>query len=656
MNSTIFQNDNIFYNYKEYQIRSRMSSQPGIFFKNIEINDSSKQQFYNKKLGKENSMKNIKSIKFNNIFKKRGDINNIENKKDQNTKSLLPILNSDCKQLNNSLINYNSLINFKKTNYFKKINSKYLYLEYKKETDNEATYIEIDPHQIISSLTKFSKIKQILKNLSKKINKRNISNSDSKINIDDILMEKRRKNNESNSINNDNTHKTNCFKNDLNNNSTIYISDMQHKDYYPIQDLFLLDIINKVIKNVISLNDTRECIINEEFMLKEYKTQIKKLKTFFDEKINENKSCNLVSIMKEGNKNRNKNILSEYINKELIFKNNKSKEFFHDNNKEKNIKVFKRTTGEIYERSDENNINNKKETTIIFKVPNINLYNFDIGPKINIIDFDELLNKIHGKRLGIKDGNINTEDNIFETISKSNIKKIKFKNTMIEEKTKILKDKNKLFITKGHKYISRNSCNRKKIFIRKELFNANKKKIKNEKEIELSKEEEVIITRPNESYSSRNESDYFKSISQKEKNYNTRGKISIEKLEIKKNLGITKVDCNKTIDKKRSIHYIKMNGARKKMKSHNYSFLNTIYGKINTNRKMKINEIDYKEEIKQKGLQLLYNIFKKKQKSKLNKNISVGDIITSKIDNKKNYKNLYKKTNTIDFILNLTKQ
>ena len=58
------------------------------------------------------------------------------------------------------------------------------------------------------------------------------------------------------------------------------------KNNYSIEDLFLYDIINKLIKKSIYLHDKKKFIITEEFLLSEYKNQIKKLKNFFDEKIN----------------------------------------------------------------------------------------------------------------------------------------------------------------------------------------------------------------------------------------------------------------------------------------------------------------------------------------------------------------------------------
>ena len=51
---------------------------------------------------------------------------------------------------------------------------------------------------------------------------------------------------------------------------------------------------------------------------------------------------------------------------------------------------------------------------------------------------------------------------------------------------------------------------------------------------------------------------------------------------------------------------------------------------------MKINEIDYKEKIKQKGYQLLYDIFLRNTKIELNENINVNDIL--KFNQEKEYK------------------
>ena len=78
----------------------------------------------------------------------------------------------------------------------------------KDKTNNEASFIEIEQNQIISSLTQLTKIKRIFSNLTNKINQRNINlrkknNFDSKINITDILdnLNKNKKNENENNIN-----------------------------------------------------------------------------------------------------------------------------------------------------------------------------------------------------------------------------------------------------------------------------------------------------------------------------------------------------------------------------------------------------------------------------------------------------------------------
>ena len=108
------------------------------------------------------------------------------------------------------------------------------------------------------------------------------------------------------------------------------------------------------------------------------------------------------------------------------------------------------------------------------------------------------------------------------------------------------------------------------------------------------------------------------------------------------------------------MHYNKTNRIRKKMKVYNFSFLHTIYGKINTQRKMKINEIDYKEELKQKGYQLLHKLFRHNPKLELNKNISAENIFMlndeKEKETKKNFKTLDKGTSTRDMKFNWNKK
>ena len=67
---------------------------------------------------------------------------------------------------------------------------------------------------------------------------------------------------------------------------------------------------------------------------------------------------------------------------------------------------------------------------------------------------------------------------------------------------------------------------------------------------------------------------------------------------------------------------------------------------------MKIDELDYKEEILQKGYQLLYNIFQQKQKFSLIQNKSAEDVFMTNIgkdkyDTKHNF-TLEKGTSTGD--------
>jgi len=370
-------------------------------------------------------------------------------------------------------------------------------------------------------------------------------------------------------------------------------------------------------------------------MIKEYQNQIKNLKFFFDEKINEKN-------IKNFSENKNKQFFSEEkINKEtLLTKSTKSK--FNINAK----KHFQ-----------ENKIFN--DTNVLNNV-NLNGYNFDIGPKLNIIDFNELLNKIHRQRVKIKNNNNNNNDNFLMKFVELNKKKIKFENLLIKEKTKILNNnKQNIFINKNNKYNSRNiynrNQNRKNYYIRNRLFNENKIKIKKDNILNSSRKITLENSLTDKTFSSFNEIDFLKIINEKEvKKEKTREKINIEKIGLKKDFGITKVGFNKTINKIRKINNNKINTIKKKMKVYNFSFLNTIYGKINTQRKMKINEIDYKEEIKQKGFQLLFKAFKQNPIIELNKNLSAEDILLGNKykENRINIKTVDKATNTRKFKFN----
>ena len=86
------------------------------------------------------------------------------------------------------------------------------------------------------------------------------------------------------------------------------------------------------------------------------------------------------------------------------------------------------------------------------------------------------------------------------------------------------------------------------------------------------------------------------------------------------------------------------------MKVYNFSFLNTIYGRINTKRKMKINELDFKKDMKKKGFQLLFNAMRNPY-LKMNKSISAENVLSFN-KSKKNIISLDKIPNTKEIIFN----
>ena len=678
MRSLLFQDENIFYNNKEYQKKSKLKHRKNQVLNTIANNEVFNLKSFSKKYFKQNSVKNIKDININknmhnNFSKNSSDYNIFENIKNRSTREILPLLGKhDKKDKILSLNNNSNLLNKDKDS-----NSKHLYLEYKIEnnkdkTNNEASFIEIDPNQIISSLTEFPKIKRIFSNLTKKINQRNINlrkknNLDSKINITDILdnLNKNKKNENINNINKGEE----IFHNNKNDNffsSRLFLLNKENIKNYSVQDLFLLDIVNKVIKRSIFFHDKKNQNINEDFMLKEYKNQIKKLNNFFHEKLNEKNINDRIGLVKYDNRNKNNSQKEINLREKLIY-NEKMKEFNNNNEvlnknnigmpkiENKLINKFNDFSRRMQEKNSENSLNKKAEIKNLLKKPKLNLYNFDIGHKISIIDFDELLNKIHKKRVGNNnDKTIVNEDNFVKKLLNLDKKKIKFANHMIEEKTKLIKNKNDIFINKINKFHSRNiynkKQNRKKLFIKNEIlkYDFDRNTIVKEKNINELKKAENINKSLEETFSSINDKEFFlKSLNEKETKDNSRRKINIEKLGIKKDFGITRICFNKTIDKIKRMNDDKKIRAVKKP-GYNYSFLNTIYGKINTKRKMKINEIDYKKELRQKGYQLLFNIFQHNPKFDLNKNTSAEDILMLNQDKeaKKFYKTVDKGTST----------
>ena len=303
MNSSVFKDENILYSSKDCQRRKILLSNKNKFSKKIEDDNddvnSIKPKLFDNKFIKIQSKINIKNRnklmikKFESLNDDNIKIYNKKNNKIINTKNILPLLKSDNKVRKDTIFYQNSAINIKN----KELNLNNLYLEYKynnykNKSENESTYIEINPDKIISALSDDMKIKPIFMKLIKKINNNNskdIDISDSRINIEDILnnLNKKRKNKNiyNHNISNDSIspHHLNNIYSSYNN---IFMTKNKSKNNYSIEDLFLYDIINKLIKKSIYLHDKKKFIITEEFLLSEYKNQIKKLKNFFDEKIN----------------------------------------------------------------------------------------------------------------------------------------------------------------------------------------------------------------------------------------------------------------------------------------------------------------------------------------------------------------------------------
>ena len=678
MNSSVFKDENILYSSKDCQRRKILLSNKNKFSKKIEDDNddvnSIRPKLFDNKFIKIQSKINIKNRnklmikKFESLNDDNIKIYNKKNNKIINTKNILPLLKSDNKVRKDTIFYQNSAININSNQIKnKELNLNNLYLEYKynnykNKSENESTYIEINPDKIISALSDDMKIKPIFMKLIKKINNNNskdIDISDSRINIEDILnnLNKKRKNKNiyNHNISNDSIspHHLNNIYSSYNN---IFMTKNKSKNNYSIEDLFLYDIINKLIKKSIYLHDKKKFIITEEFLLSEYKNQIKKLKNFFDEKINGTNPDNYFIKKNTNNLLLDINNLKEKINLKL----HDDYHIKRTNDKRKNINnslIFIREEDKfknnyfinLQEKNSKNNQNN------IIKAPKCNIYNFDIEKKINIIDFNELFDKIHKQRVDImnNNNNINIGENILLKIIKLNKNKIKFKNNEIEKKTKILtnKENNKdninyinynynIYKSKETKHDSRNTYNSistKRRLIRNELFND----ISKHKSLKNNSTYSIFDSISNDSLSSFDEGNYIKMIKPIEKKDKAdkvdkvnkyKEKIIIEKLNIKNDFGVTKVGFNKTINQIRKIYGKK----HKSIRVNNFSFLNTIYGKINTKRKMKISELDFKEEMRQRRCQLLLDSYKQNE---LSKNVSSKEI---------NYNQNFQKKITLD--------
>ena len=208
-----------------------------------------------------------------------------------------------------------------------KTNINYLYLKYKGETNNKGfnkiTYIEINPHNIISSLKEISKKERFFKEKICTIIKRQIKEKNYNSNNSN-------KTKKSNSTAKTHTYNYNYYyekifgnNEDINNNKCTFVydefllPDKNNKYNYSIHNIFLFDIINKVFKRMVELHDNNNKIITEDEIIKEYNKQINKLKKFFynKSKINE-KNLNY----KDNNKKDDYTEI-ESNNKGTIYKN-----------------------------------------------------------------------------------------------------------------------------------------------------------------------------------------------------------------------------------------------------------------------------------------------------------------------------------------------
>ena len=231
---------------------------------------------------------------------------------------------------------------------------------------------------------------------------------------------------------------------------------------------------------------------------------------------------------------------------------------------------------------------------------------------------------------------------------------LNLKNSMIEEKTKLLNFNNNLIKNRSRNILNKD-ISRKKLFIRNKIFHECEDEIENDIKNIIGKSmnslRKIIVydTKTNKSFSSINEKETKKeekTINNNDNNNIKQEKMIIEKLLTKNNFGVTKVVFNKTIDKINQMNKSNFINNKSKIKKYNFSFLNSIYSKINTKRKMKINEIDFKNEINNKGYQLLFNALQNPF-LKLNKNKSAEDILLNKNNN-----SIDKATNTKEIIFN----
>ena len=500
MLSSILKNDSIYYNNSQYQRRSQIEFNKNKYLPKISKNQKKKSNtLINNKFLSIKSQKNAINAKYNGktnsfeekafkniLMKNKKNINNKNNstfnkstfsliKKEgkynikQLNKSVLPSIYKDKKESNN-----NSLI--KENDNLNSIHCNYLYLQYKGENKNKGfnkiTYIEINPHKIISSLNEITRDNNLQKQLFNSIRNHIYINSRNNIidktkNLKNNISSKSESNNNYTNYYYEILDKINNFernknekndnydynKDDINKSNITFVYDkflLPNKDNkynFSIHNLFLFDIINKVFKRMIELHDNNNKLITEEQMFKECKKQINKLKNFFDNKTKIKNINNKNEYLEIKSKNNNESIYKNIFIKNTLFNENneninksseKEYEYEYDNIinretffnlKDKIIKKHKYSLKNIFEINNKISIyktarklmpyfkNEKKDK--LYKnssIPNFminknklnnSIYRFEIGPKLNIIDFNEISHEIDKQAKMIKNNNNN---------------------------------------------------------------------------------------------------------------------------------------------------------------------------------------------------------------------------------------------------------
>ena len=713
MLTSIITNDNYFYDNNQYQRRSQIEFNKKKLFPKINNNKGknsnsiiSKNKSFtifkiktlNNKI-KNNSIKKNREIEkklFKNILKNKKVNSNNKNRTLNNSlftklndsttqnsilgKSAFPLINKGI-TISNGKEKMNIDLNKDKNNY-KNNNTFYknLYLEYKGENNdkgfNNITYIEINPHKIISSLKKISdETHYFKKNLFTTFNmKLNYDSRNNHSNKSEILTSSHNENNNFIYYYNNIFNKTN-YNNyeDTNNNNTTLVYDKfllpnKNNEYtFSIHNLFLFDIINKVFKKTTELHDNHNKIITEEEILKEYNKQVKKLKLFFDKKIEENKKGQFNKM----SNNENNYIGKSYKNVQIKDNNQSDKSIKYDIMTDRkifyNIKSklsFKNSLKSIFYQHNDNNIinnsitklipshqdkkylnkNKSKSNSLINKYDDSikSIYQLELGPKINIIDINEILYQMD-KQSKYLINNAKTkvnENNLikFILLDKNNINKLKFDNPILNKYIKVLVNNNqkekiqnkkniyfkdiktleiignkldkKIYIQKGirkkNKKISKlHKTNYSSNFLSRYKINDNLKTSSNNNSY-LTQSDMLCVKSSESDSEEKEEIDYIDNLNLEEirnSNINEILKDELFKEKEKKN----KIIKEENIYKEKNIE-INENKSEYNQNISKSTSLNNIYGKINKIRKYKLNKFIKKNGDKKENEKFSVNI------------------------------------------------